>query len=526
MGLILAVVTGVTIVLTKKSTAALRYKLMTGYLLLFTIAIVITFFIQFSRTGPVESKSYTTLTTAIEQTIPFQQNVSAVHDNVLTRVYNYLTTHSSVVVLIWFIIVWIKYVRFSGGLYHIYQLKRKRLVTAGKHWETKVTELSKSLGIKRKVAIIQSGLTKIPLTVGHLKPLILIPIGLLNNLSAAEVEAILLHELSHIKRKDYLVNMLQSILEMVFFFNPAVLWLSTLIKAERENCCDDMVIGKTSDKATYIQALLSCQEYNADNKLAMAFAGRKTSLIGRVRRIASNHNQTLNKMEKGFLTFSIITAILITLTVSTSDAKSVQQTLTDTAQHIREAAAEAKQMMMESKKMKAESMAMEAESKKMAQESKELRREALANQAKAKGSKNAHFIQGDSISAAKMRIKSAEMELKSKQAGENSLKATQRAKEAEEKSALAEKKASEHKAAAKIIQDDILSELISEGIVKNTSNLSYQLSATAFIVNGKKQAAALHKKLAQKYIKNNNATIQVKYNASDKEPVQFGWMQN
>jgi bla regulator protein BlaR1 len=80
------------------------------------------------------------------------------------------------------------------------------------------------------------------MVIGNLKPVILMPIGLLTALTTEEVEAILMHELAHIKRRDYLVNLLQSLMEIVFFFNPAVLWISQLIKAERENCCDDLAL--------------------------------------------------------------------------------------------------------------------------------------------------------------------------------------------------------------------------------------------------------------------------------------------
>jgi beta-lactamase regulating signal transducer with metallopeptidase domain len=85
---------------------------------------------------------------------------------------------------------------------------------------------------------------------------------MLTTLPASEIEAILLHELAHIRRRDYLVNLLQSFSDIIFFFNPAVLWLSSLIRDERENCCDDIAIGEVKNKKQFIHALLSFQEYN------------------------------------------------------------------------------------------------------------------------------------------------------------------------------------------------------------------------------------------------------------------------
>src|SRR4030095_11498069 len=95
---------------------------------------------------------------------------------------------------------------------------------------------------------LQSSLTKVPVVIGHLKPVILFPIGILNSLPQNEVEAILLHELAHIARNDFLINLLQQFTEIIFFFNPAVIWVSSCIKSERENCCDDIAISVTQDK--------------------------------------------------------------------------------------------------------------------------------------------------------------------------------------------------------------------------------------------------------------------------------------
>jgi bla regulator protein BlaR1 len=132
-------------------------------------------------------------------------------------------------------------------------------------------------------------------------------VGLLSALSADEVEAIIVHELAHIKRRDYLVNLLQSLIEIVFFFNPAVLWISQLIKTERENCCDDLALEQSSNKISYIRALVSCEEYQqALPAYAMAFAGSKNSLLDRVKRLASNRNHSLNIYEKTALAVCLV----------------------------------------------------------------------------------------------------------------------------------------------------------------------------------------------------------------------------
>jgi len=126
------------------------------------------------------------------------------------------------------------------------------------------------------------------------------------SLSTEEAEAVLLHELAHIRRSDYLVNLLQSIMEIIFFFNPAILWLSALIKAERENCCDDMAVAR-SGKVNYLKALVACEEYNMPAVCyAMALKVNNGSLKNRVTRIISNKNLPLNKGEKSLLAVCLI----------------------------------------------------------------------------------------------------------------------------------------------------------------------------------------------------------------------------
>lgn len=192
------------------------------------------------------------------------------------------------------------------GLRGVHHLKHTKIFDAGAYWQNKINELSQQLFIKERVQILQSGIAKIPMVIGHFKPIILMPIGMLNHLSLTEVEAILSHELAHIKRRDYLINILQNILEVLFFFNPAVLWISKMIKEERENCCDDLAISCTDDKNGYLKALVSCQEFNLNaTGLAMSMANGKSQLISRIRRIAFNKRASLGNLEKAMLTMSL-----------------------------------------------------------------------------------------------------------------------------------------------------------------------------------------------------------------------------
>ena len=101
--------------------------------------------------------------------------------------------------------------------------------------------------ISRPVRILQSTLVEIPIVAGWLTPVILLPVSILAELSPQQLEAILAHELAHIRRHDYLVNLLQTVAETLLFYHPAVWWVSRRIRIEREHCCDDAAVRVCGD---------------------------------------------------------------------------------------------------------------------------------------------------------------------------------------------------------------------------------------------------------------------------------------
>src|SRR4029077_5084003 len=140
--------------------------------------------------------------------------------------------------------------------------------------------VSRQIGIHKKVAVWLSSVVDSPMTIGFLKPIILIPIATVNHLTTEQVETILLHELTHIKRNDYLVNFFVTISGIIFFFNPfAKLFIHT-IKKEREHCCDDLVIQFQYNPHTYASALLSLESTrHRHQQLAMTAIGKSNKLL-------------------------------------------------------------------------------------------------------------------------------------------------------------------------------------------------------------------------------------------------------
>jgi beta-lactamase regulating signal transducer with metallopeptidase domain len=151
-------------------------------------------------------------------------------------------------------------------------------------WIDRFQRLKARLGISYTVRLVFSTSAAVPMVIGWLKPMVLVPVGLVAGLSAAQLEAILAHELIHIRRHDYLVNLLQNVVETVFFYHPAVAWVSNRIRIEREHCCDDAASVACGGTLDYARALAALAESQRAPVLGVAATGG--SLVERIRRLA------------------------------------------------------------------------------------------------------------------------------------------------------------------------------------------------------------------------------------------------
>lgn len=181
------------------------------------------------------------------------------------------------------------------------QLKYTGLDSIPKEWNLLFNRSKESLQISKRVSIFLSKHISVPLTVGFLKPFVLFPIAFVNNLNTTQVEAIILHELAHIKRQDYLFNLLKVVMETILFFNPFVWALSKMIEKERENACDDMVLKQISTPIHYAKALVELEELRMKNTpaLSMAATGNKNHLFQRIKRITNmetNHRNVKQQL--------------------------------------------------------------------------------------------------------------------------------------------------------------------------------------------------------------------------------------
>lgn len=228
----------------------------------------------------------------------------------------YFNRNAPLIATLWMLGMTFFLLRMLGALMYANQLKRRHVSPLPEKWQQTLLHFTRRIGIRRVVRLLESAAIKTPMTIGYLKPVILLPIGMVNNLSPQQVEAILAHELAHIYRSDFLVNIFQAIIETLFYFNPAVWWLSAAVRAEREDCCDDIAILHCNNSLDYAKALVSVQEWGRPrSNFALAFAGSKNRLLNRVRRILNHPQNKSNIMEKFTATCLLLLAVLA-LTVS------------------------------------------------------------------------------------------------------------------------------------------------------------------------------------------------------------------
>lgn len=189
------------------------------------------------------------------------------------------------VVAIWFVGAMVFWVRMLGGWILTERLRSRLVRRASGEWQQSLDRLKTRLRVSRPVQLLVSSLVQAPVVVGWLRPAVLAPVGALAGLPADQVEALLLHELAHIRRQDYLVNLLQGVIEAILFYHPAVWWISGHIRVERELCCDDIAVAASGDVLTYARALAGLESSRPPHA-GMAMAASDGALVNRIARLA------------------------------------------------------------------------------------------------------------------------------------------------------------------------------------------------------------------------------------------------
>jgi len=526
-GFLLALCAGMVIFSTRKSSALLRYNLLSSLFLGFIIIAGFTFDYEYQNEN---TEIITRLTLPINQfnttisDISTSGNVVAVSDTVIS----FLNRHADTIAWIWFLIFCIKCFGIFTGMHYIYKIRNYKTYAPSAYWSTRMEALTRRIHIKKTVVLLESTLVKVPLVTGFFKPILLVPFGLLTNLPEDQIEAILLHELAHIRRKDYGINLLQAFVETLFFFNPGVLWLSALMKEERENCCDDIAIEATENRINFVQALVTFDAFNRENtSLAMGFGGSKNHLLQRAKRIIYNNNKSLDKVEKAFLATSLLITLVIVLACSNPKISNVAipimpvEILPTVADQDPRCPTGNKQAIFPQTKSDYDAV----EARKVAQEvakadadarkADEVARQAdddvrAADEAVAKADQEAWFydeqVRKAEAQAKKSVTKSKSVTTRTVQSDTKNAKTFEKdiiengSKKVSIRTGISGEDLPENLNVDQLTSN-IISDLISENIIKDTKNLSYKLSKENLIVNGKVQPENKHRKIREKYVK-------------------------
>lgn len=272
--------------LLRQQSSRLRYGIGVGALLLQVMVSIGTFLYYYLPT--LASRSSTTPPVITGQRIfsfAYDPMPMAVSIPWQTQLQRFLEAHLTEVVSCWLIGVVVFLIRLIGGWVYLQQLKQTAIRITDNQLLQTVDNLKDLLNIRSTVRIVETARITVPMVIGVLKPVVLLPIGLATGLSLREIEAVLAHELAHVQRADYAVNLLQSVIEVLFFFHPALWWLSARVREERELCCDDVAVQICGDGRILAQALAQVEEFAQTPVLAMALASERKQLLHRVRRM-------------------------------------------------------------------------------------------------------------------------------------------------------------------------------------------------------------------------------------------------
>jgi bla regulator protein BlaR1 len=207
---------------------------------------------------------------------------------------------------------------FIHNYRYVQNIRNNKLSKVDVDWRIFVKNVAARMGIKKPVHIWLSGIVTSPVTIGYLKPVILLPVAAINQLSTQQLEAVLLHELAHIRRYDYLVNLIIRFIQTILYFNPFVKALVKTVEMEREKSCDEMVMQFQYDPHGYATALLMLEKISyLPRPLAVAAAGKKSDLLNRIECLLGVQKKQVISFNKiaglfaGLLCFIAVNALLI-----------------------------------------------------------------------------------------------------------------------------------------------------------------------------------------------------------------------
>ena len=278
-----AMLLAVVLILFRKSSPQSRYIASVLALISLPITALITCISHLRQFEFISETSAAEINTVIQPLV--QSGSPQILDRFISIYINYLP----IIVAIWMLGITALLLKSLGQLIIVQRLKHYYLEKLSPELLKLVSNIAKQLGINKQVKAFLSMKAPAPMIIGHFKPVLLIPYATAYKLSDEQIEAVLYHELAHVKRNDYLINIIQNIIEILFFFHPATWWISGIVRKEREECCDVFAIRKEEDKITLAKALATLQEVQLEQPaMAMSILGNNKSLIKRIQNMFTN----------------------------------------------------------------------------------------------------------------------------------------------------------------------------------------------------------------------------------------------
>jgi len=260
-------------------TARIRYAAGVITLVLMGLTAVVTFSLLRNETQSLETSSAHQVITSLQVAAKLAIDTSVGTVRAPLPPIDWL----SCLVWAWFGGVLIFGLRALGGWLLLERLHHETREPLSGTLVARCLQLQDRLGVTRTVRYVHSRLVDAPAVMGWFRPIVLIPIAALTGLSSEQLEAVIAHELAHIKRLDCFVNLFQITVETVLFYHPAVWWVSRLIRTERENCCDDVAVSVCGNPGDYARALTVMEGWRMTPALVLAVnSGSLRSRVGRL----------------------------------------------------------------------------------------------------------------------------------------------------------------------------------------------------------------------------------------------------
>jgi beta-lactamase regulating signal transducer with metallopeptidase domain len=248
----------------------------------------------------------------------------AIHDKIpepaghwlstMTGILNGIDHSMTYIVIAWFAGFLVFALRFAGSYIYIYRLRTRYSFTLPEKWQATLRDIRSKLGLCKNVVLLESATTGIPMVIGFLKPAIILPLGLIAHIPFSQLEAILVHELAHIRRNDYIVNLIITPMEWLFFYHPVYWWLSNKLKTYREHCCDDITVSYCGDYEPLQNALLDISTYNQKPiHVAAALYKNDYQLLNRIKRMKTKNQKTLEKRFNPAILFLVIAVFILVI---------------------------------------------------------------------------------------------------------------------------------------------------------------------------------------------------------------------